>query len=458
MVEYGKVTPKIVTNSPKAWSLAGIAKRLSFAIDNMNLPIACLMVNTPGGGNVSVYRHGNMETWNLRSISERKYFQLKILRDDGTWIGEDEIASIEIHLDDVLLPIPEHPGEINPPILYVYNYSIGKDPDEEDPNVIKMRDTLYNLKKDGTRDKKRYDPNNHLWTFDGYQRPWSWIWGPTETDDLTKPTSPPYMEGNVHHPAKKWNSNSPEENKYERKLTKGYYIVVRCKDKSVTTYYRIPAESDPEGQLARGYKLKPSSERHKTFEDASLVLPAYYLMRVPYISYITKAEATSLEPGYIHYPRDSEVDWMLSFFSWADINGRYWHSTKTSWCRTYQIKSSVPYTLYELIHPVIDSMIALYAGPPPFGDTNHTVIGTIVSHSGGYRTPPAQIDGQRNYPRTFNPVTISKEMTIIPDEGMNEQSYDITISWSGGFRRVTGGCDFVYYIGIYAKLLPENEI
>lgn len=67
---YGNVQRKIITDSPEAWSLAGVAKRLSFAIDNMNLPIANLVVDTPGGGNVNVFRHGSMEIWNLKSGSE----------------------------------------------------------------------------------------------------------------------------------------------------------------------------------------------------------------------------------------------------------------------------------------------------------------------------------------------------------------------------------------------------
>lgn len=71
---YGNVQRKIITNSREAWSLAGVAKRLSFAIDNMNLPIANLNVDTPGGGNVNVFRHGSMEIWNLKSGGGRIIF------------------------------------------------------------------------------------------------------------------------------------------------------------------------------------------------------------------------------------------------------------------------------------------------------------------------------------------------------------------------------------------------
>ena len=81
---YGNVHRKIITNSPEAWSLTGVAKRLSFAIDNMNLPIANLVVDTPGGGNVNVFRHGNMEIWNLKSGGDQLVAIYKIGKE--VWI------------------------------------------------------------------------------------------------------------------------------------------------------------------------------------------------------------------------------------------------------------------------------------------------------------------------------------------------------------------------------------
>lgn len=328
---YGNVHRKIITNSPEAWNLAGVAKRLSFAIDNMNLPIANLVVDTPGGGNVNVFRHGSMEIWNLKS-GGRKYFQFKILRDDGTYIGEDKIESIEIFLDT---------GERNkigevycPPVMYVWNLDLGGTP-ETDPEVIKMRDTMYNLKADGTRGdipKKRYDPKTKIWTFDGYQRPWSWWYGTTETDDLTKPTSPPYMEGNEHIPSNKYN---PITGEYERKKTSGYLVRVRCKEDGVDSYYRKPKKTDPDGQLARGYKYD-SVLFHWDQTDASLIYPKYYFFHLPYW------KVTPSVPGYISA---TSTTLTAAFVDGVSQNGYYVFLSGGTYTKKINVKSSIPYKI-----------------------------------------------------------------------------------------------------------------
>lgn len=64
---YGNVFRKIITDSPEAWELAGIAKRMSFSIDNTKLPIMNLRTMTSDGGSVNVFRHGNTEIWDLKS-------------------------------------------------------------------------------------------------------------------------------------------------------------------------------------------------------------------------------------------------------------------------------------------------------------------------------------------------------------------------------------------------------
>jgi hypothetical protein len=89
---------KIITNNDTAWELTGVAKRLSFAVANMNLPIAELSVDTPGGGNVTVFKHGDMEIWNLRSgiIAGEEFYVVEVRNLSGSvkkyWrIGRDGI-------------------------------------------------------------------------------------------------------------------------------------------------------------------------------------------------------------------------------------------------------------------------------------------------------------------------------------------------------------------------------
>jgi len=132
---YGNVTRKIITNSLEAWSLTGVAKRLSFAIDNMNLPIANLVVDTPGGGNVNVFRHGNMEIWNLKSgpvgdtmfflnASASDIYMLSVFGYQGKYRAmiDKTIHPTLVSLRDIYY--------LAPPYVYVLN-SAG-----ESPNVI----------------------------------------------------------------------------------------------------------------------------------------------------------------------------------------------------------------------------------------------------------------------------------------------------------------------------------
>ena len=249
MVEYGKITPKIVTNSPKAWSLAGIAKRLSFAIDNMNLPIACLMVNTPGGGNVSVYRHGNIETWKL-SIGGWKYLRIQLFRDD-----------------DIVNPL----GEMRDQRFYL----LVADTDLSNYIVIILDlepNSYFKYNADGTRKKDKdgndipvYNSVLKCWEFDSY------IWN---KDEPEHPTSPPRISvAGVYEPSRIWDR---KKNKYISTSKEGFGIQVRCEN-GMTCYYK---------KLTLAEKILKKWPRSMGWQQFGLK-PDDYVLPIPYYTQVS---------------------------------------------------------------------------------------------------------------------------------------------------------------------------
>ena len=234
MVEYGKITPKIVTNSPKAWSLAGIAKRLSFAIDNMNLPIACLMVNTPGGGNVSVYRHGNIETWKLNIGGGRKYLRIKLFRDD-----------------DIVNPL----GELHHPDFYLQVFDINfytiADIHAANPeSYFKRNADGSRLKDKDGNDIPVYNPKLKCWEFEGY------IWNENEPTHPT--TFQAIWSGGKYYP-----------------LAKQFVIVASCEN-GISVYYKmLTPEEISAGKWPRTHVL-PS-------EGGPSIVLGNYALSIPYL-------------------------------------------------------------------------------------------------------------------------------------------------------------------------------
>lgn len=378
-------------------------------------------------------------------------FRFKILRDDGVWVTEDMVEEFEIYLDD------RKTARVVP-IAYLWNIDV--DPEEEgQPEVIKMRDTLYNLRPivadppldppQYERGNKRYDPVTKIWTFDGFQRTWPWMYGDTEADDFNKPTSAP--PSNL-----KFN---PSTGEYEAKTTTGYYVHIRLKTDSIFqgVYYRVPAPSDPVGQLARGYKYDMALYDWDA-ADASLLQPGLYLFRVPYYKVTRWEESTHDEPGYVVFGDGEEVDYTKDYFTKVNwLYGTSIFSIKTSWASSFTIKSSVPYTVSETVYPHIASFIEIEQIGYPVGCS---VVGAYVAHSGPYGGPDVRIDGHGNLPRTFNPVDIPAspaEVTVIPEGSMNEQTHSMSIGWSGGSHRVVYGGDFVEHMLITDSPLAGPE-
>ena len=265
MVEYGKVTPKIVTNSPEAWSLAGIAKRLSFAIDNMRLPIACLMVDTPGGGSVSVHRHGNMETWKL-NIGGWKYLKIQLFRDD-----------------DIVNPLGEpHDSSFYLQVVGIDGYNI-VNIHEWEPN------SYFKYNADGTRKKDGdgnnipvYNPILKCWELDSY------IWNENEPEH---PTTPPRVSvAGVYEPAKVWDG---DKGVYISTSTTGFAILAGCEN-GIGVYYKKLTIED---MLAKKWSRSMDW-------DYNLVKPGKYVLPIPYF----KQAFTSYNP-----PRDVDnLIWLVT--------------------------------------------------------------------------------------------------------------------------------------------------
>lgn len=400
----------------------GLINKLSYQISNMKVPIGELQ-GSIDGYSVTVTRFGAIEMVNISGGNQ--YFEIKILRDDGTWIGEDDIFSLEIFPDDHDVPV-----------MYVYNYrdSYSDPPSADD---IIAEDTFYNLKADGTRDRKRYNEDSHTWKFDGYQRPWPWMWGDTETSDLTKPTSPPYLEGGADRYSRKY---SDSEGKYEVKTSpKGYYIVVYERDKSIKTYYKKLEEGDPKTKLKRGFKV---SGGRPDWEDASLLRVGTYIVRIPYFSIETTAEYIN----YVHYE-----GYLLPPWPWTDVDAQIalveggpvsypygsWdrmYSTPLSLI-TYPMSTAVISTIGYVIRQTVDAEALVTFDsvndeePPERYFSNYpaniSVASTLINASGYH----VEEDETQKYDRTISPCEIVNGEPV-PISG-GEVLFDVLLTFSG---------------------------
>ena len=394
------------------------------------------------------------------------FFEIKLIRDDGVVLDEDLISSIEIYDGN---PDPNDAGSPrNPPILYVYNYRKWYEyftPEQ----ILKFEDQFYNLTSKGIRKKERYNPGTGYWTFNGYQRPISEIWGDTETDDLTKPTSPP----STLKYAKKWDGS-----KYVTQKTKGYYI--RIVYKGPTCIFRVLTQAEKnEGQLARGYGYIDDegiyhNEGTAYIIDQNLVKPSKFIFQIPYVKGVT----TNSYPdgGYYYYrfyrcgegdPPECEdvddIDYNKSYFWVPCFQGNYYYSMDTNFWKKQKIISSIPYNL----HGQIEHNLHLgYDDDPPYnyGSTycpDLKTISTTVSGAGvnlSYTTGDEndKIEADTHYPRTFDPVDVTKEFSPIPEEELNEQEYTISMNITNGLHRVGIGREFASCFNLYTQPRDEN--
>lgn len=417
------------------------------------------------GGKKTAHRHIPIR----KRDEERReiFFRLKIIRDDGTIIDDTLIDEIEIFDDD-----PDLPGYVgNPPILYIYNmreYYEYLTPEE----VELSEDVFYNLDSGGVRKKERYNSNTGYWTFNGYQRPLSWMWGDTETDDLTKPTSPP----SSRKKARKWSDDLDE---YVTQETAGYYIKVRYTQGPTCIYRVLTEEQKEEGQLARGYSYLDDSLVYQSGDivymiEENLVKPRKYIFQVPYV----KGEQTTSYPeeDYDFYRwqcyeddppecKDTEdINYSKPYFLVDHLGGLRYYSTDTYFWRKQKIISSVPYNLHEKIEHNISlyciSGIPYYAGFSFTGtlDSITTTISGVVVSSVYTSTEDEtdKIEGDIGYPRTFAPVNITEEFSVIPEEEMNEQEYIISMNIIGGAHRVGIGREFSSCFAINTTPKDEN--
>lgn len=415
------------------------------------------------GGKKTAHRHIP-----IRKKEERReiFFRLKIIRDDGTIIDDTLIDDIEIFDDD-----PDMPGYVgNPPILYIYNmreYYEYLTPEE----IELFEDVFYNLDSKGVRKKERYNPNTGYWTFDGYQRPLSWMWGDTETDDLTKPTSPP----SSRKKARKWNGEE-----YIVQETKGYYIKVRGKN-SFTSVFRVLTEEQKEaGQLNRGYGYIDDSLVYHWpspmyMVEGNLVKPRKYILQVPYIKGV---ETDSYpEEGYDFYRMQcyeddpptckdvDDIDYGKEYFSVDCGQGKYFYSKDTYFWKKRKIISSVPYNLHGQIEHNI-SLGCISDPPYSYGSNScHDLdpISTTISGAGvsfSYSTGEDdndKIEADTPYPRTFTPIDITKKFVPLTESKLNEQEYTISMTINGGNHRIGWGREFTHCFSLYTVPKDEND-
>lgn len=397
------------------------------------------------GGKKTAHRHIP-----IRKREERReiFFRLKIIRDDGTIIDDTLIEDIEIFDDD-----PDMPGYVgNPPILYIYNmreYYEYLTPEE----VELSEDVFYNLDSGGVRKKERYNSNTGYWTFNGYQRPLSWMWGDTETDDLTKPTSPP----SNRKKARKWSDDLDE---YVTQETAGYYIKVRYKN-GLRSVFRVLTEEQKEaGQLNRDYG---AAENSMVVEN--LVKPRKYIFRVPYFKSVKTSSFP--EEGYHFYrweclesdPPDCEDRYDINYgkehFTVDYPGGRRYYSMDTYFWRKLSHVSSVPYNLHGKIYH------NLHLGCISNDYTDYDSISTIISGAGvslSYTTECGndEIYGITEYPRTFAPVDISGEFSPMAESELNEQEHTISMNIAGGSHRVGIGREFTHCFDLDTSAKSEE--
>lgn len=416
------------------------------------------------GGKRTAFRHVQR-----RKREERldAFFEIQFVRDDGVILDEDLITYFELYDDDP--DLNDAGGPRNPPILYVYNYREYYEyftPEQ----ISKFEDMFYNLDSKGTRKEKRYDSETGYWTFDGCQRPMSEIWGDTETDDLTKPTSPP----SILKYAKKWDGS-----KYISQKTKGYYIRIVYKNGPTCIYRVLTVDEKNEEQLARGYGYIDDegiyhNEGTAYIIDQNLVKPSKFIFQIPYI----KGATTSSYPedGYYYYRFErcdeedppscedvDDIDYGKPYFYVGCIQGIYYYSMDTDFWKKYEIISSIPYNL----HGQIEHNLHLgYDDDPPYnyGSTycpELKVISTTISGAGvnlSYTTGDEndKIEADTHYPRTFDPVDVTKEFSPIPEEELNEQEYTISMNITNGLHRVGIGREFASCFDLYMQSKDEN--
>jgi hypothetical protein len=437
---------KIITNNDTAWELTGVAKRLSFAVANMNLPIANLFVNTPGGGSVSVFRHGDMEIWDLKSGGET-YFEIMLLRDDGTYLGEDDIFTIEIHLS-------QRQQEWYAPILYVVN---SRDSYYYMSNKQDYEDTFYNLDSGGNRAGKRYNPDTKTWTFSGHQR---LVYFDSEGPN-DKPTKPPYMSNGSKQYASKYDSVLE---KYVTQKTDGYLIVVNPKNvdlnggsiRAINTYYK------KETKYNRGFKRFWEGSNNR-YAEASILDVGKYILRVPYMWTKYIQDTTRLKDGYVYY--NPLTSWPhIPYFGFSDDGYSLANADKIN-TFTYTVKSSIPYYRREYIykskiscHGVLDENFdhASYSFQTYVKFTGEILSGTYPT---GY--PLAMISsGAVNYPITFTP---SLEPVVDPSGVVHSGSIEAV---GGGFpwgavenesHRISSGIDIMDHFYTEAQYLEQDE-
>jgi len=389
-------------------------------------------------------------------IEREIFFKIKFVRDDGVIIDEDLIDNIEIHDDD--------PGVVeggymthNPPILYIYNLREYYEYLTE-AQIEKYEDQFYNLDRNGVRKDKRYNPDTGYWSFTGYQRPISEMWGETETDDLTKPTSPPSSKKY----AKKWNGTE-----YIKQKTSGYYIRVLYTSGLRCVFRVLNAEEKEAKQLSRGYTYIDSegvvhNEVSTYMVPRNLVKkPKRLIFRVPYRT----ATLESFYPDYVHYSYEdrNDADFSKPYVSVERLFATYFYSVDTHFWKKHTIKSSIPYVLTENI---LNFDWGLYTGfaalgqAPPYGNDIESISTNIIGRNLNF--PYTTFDGsdgdsaEEEFPRTFDPVDISVPFSPITEEEYNEQEYQMDMTIEGGSHRVSVGREFTYFFNLSTVSLDEN--
>ena len=387
----------------------------------------------------------------IKAEEEELFFEIQFVRDDGVILDEDLIDSIEIYDDN---PDPNDAGSPrNPPILYVYNYREYYEYFTAEQKE-KFEDQYYNLDSKGVREDKRYNLDTGYWLFDGHQRPISEIWGDTETDDLTKPTSPPSVINDDMNYAKKWDGS-----KYVTQKTKGYYV--RIVYKGPTCIYRVLTKEEKEaGQLARGYGYVDDegvyhNEGTAYILDQNLVKPSKFIFQIPYVRGV-KSDSYP-EDGYYYYADADDIDYSKPYFWVNRFQGYYYYSMDTEFWKKQKIISSIPYNL----HGQIEHNLHLgYNDNPPYS-SGIEIISTTISGAGVnlfYTTGDEndKVEADTEYPRTFAPIDVTKEFSPISEEGLNEQEYTISMNIANGLHRVGIGREFASCFNLYTQSKDEN--
>lgn len=449
MKHHGTFHRKYKGDKPGA--LQGIVEALSYHLSNMehsgNDNVVRRLHHRSAEGEVTVSRHGFLEIIETRR-GGKTYFEIKIFRDDGRWIGESGVYSIEVFTDEILTNWNAIP------ILYLYNYL-------NSPSVDST-DTLYSLSADGSRVKKRYNEGSHSFVFDGYQKSWQSYWGePTST-----PKKVPYVENGIHHYGEVWDGG-----KYERvESATGYFIRVRLVNNvedwpgdirlcPLQAYYRVPSGSDPEwmktGKFYRGYKL--ASGRPDP-ADATFVNPGSYVLRYPYVRVYDSRDPehiddtlVSNESGFIsYYPASTPYPWPSHPFAanmaseMGIIAADGYSGLRKTYVTRGQTISSVP---YRVRNAVGNAVYGLQTWAHPIARPDSFIQATTVRVVGDgidqdFSTGSAAVAVYPTFPRMFTPVDmdgkIGNEGVVTPTPALHELSL-------AGDANVPGVNQLVFY-------------